>query len=138
RGVVRVIWSAAFNLALYYYNPIALHFAAMAARLFLTLICMDFLLLPIILKNVLKENSMIHLETDMEGKRMSFGHAQETLKKYGFNMGGSWEYDSGIFDAPGRRRNDLCSNAFSSAQGGTGPKRCIDRIPKALCNQTCC
>src|SRR5690625_6642615 len=41
---------------------------------------------------------MIQLETDMEGKQMSFGHAQKTLRKYGFNMGSSWEYDSGIFD----------------------------------------
>ncbi|WP_068676092.1 YugN family protein [Oceanobacillus sp. Castelsardo] len=41
---------------------------------------------------------MIHLESDIEGKQMSFGHAQQTLRKYGFNMGGNWDYDSGIFD----------------------------------------
>ena len=33
---------------MYYYNPVALYSATMAALLFLTLICMDSLLLPII------------------------------------------------------------------------------------------
>lgn len=41
---------------------------------------------------------MIHLETDIEGKQMSFGYAQEHMKKFGFTMGGGWEYDSGMFD----------------------------------------
>lgn len=41
---------------------------------------------------------MIHLDTDMEGKQMTFGYAQQNLKKFGFNMGGSWEYDRGMFD----------------------------------------
>lgn len=41
---------------------------------------------------------MIYLETDMEGKQMNFGHARETLYKQGYHMGGSWEYDSGMFD----------------------------------------
>jgi len=41
---------------------------------------------------------MIHLETDIEGEQMTFGYAQKTLKEFGFNMGGSWEYDSGFFD----------------------------------------
>jgi len=41
---------------------------------------------------------MIHLETDIEGKQMTFGYAQDTLKKFGFHMGGGWEYDSGLFD----------------------------------------
>lgn len=41
---------------------------------------------------------MLHLDTDMEGKQMTFGHAQKKLKKHGFVMGGGWEYDSGIFD----------------------------------------
>lgn len=41
---------------------------------------------------------MIHLETDIEGKQLSFGEAQDTMKKFGFAMGGGWEYDSGLFD----------------------------------------
>jgi hypothetical protein len=41
---------------------------------------------------------MLNLDTDMEGKQMSFGHAQKTLRKFGFTMGGNWEYDSGMFD----------------------------------------
>src|SRR5690625_139096 len=41
---------------------------------------------------------MIHLETDMEGKTMAFGEAQQKLKKFGFNLGGNWEYESGSFD----------------------------------------
>ncbi|MEN1970498.1 YugN family protein [Lentibacillus sp. N15] len=48
---------------------------------------------------------MLHLETDMEGKQMSFGEAQKTLKKHGFNMGGNWEYDSGMFDSVMHREN---------------------------------
>ncbi len=39
-----VIWNTAFNPALYYYNPIALYFATVAALLFLPLICMESLL----------------------------------------------------------------------------------------------
>jgi len=42
---------------------------------------------------------MIRLETDIEGKQMSFGYARKTLKKFGFIMGGNWEYDSGMFDS---------------------------------------
>lgn len=41
---------------------------------------------------------MIHLETDMEGKRMSFGEAQVLLKEFGISLGSSWDYDKGIFD----------------------------------------
>src|SRR5690625_2144125 len=41
---------------------------------------------------------MIHLETDMEGKQMTFGNAQQYLKDFGFFIGGNWEYDSGMFD----------------------------------------
>ncbi|MFD1849753.1 YugN family protein [Oceanobacillus bengalensis] len=41
---------------------------------------------------------MLHLETDMEGKQMTFGHAQKTLRKHGFDMGGGWDYDRGSFD----------------------------------------
>lgn len=41
---------------------------------------------------------MIHLETDMEGRQMNFGHARTTLYKHGYHMGGNWEYDSGMFD----------------------------------------
>lgn len=42
---------------------------------------------------------MIKLETDMEGKKMFFGEAESTLKEFGFNMGGGWEYDRGMFDS---------------------------------------
>lgn len=41
---------------------------------------------------------MIHLDTDIEGKQMTFGEARKTLRKFGFSMGGNWEYDRGIFD----------------------------------------
>ncbi|TQS71206.1 hypothetical protein DX933_16160 [Ornithinibacillus gellani] len=41
---------------------------------------------------------MLHLDTDMEGKQMSFGDAQRELSKHGFTMGSSWDYDRGIFD----------------------------------------
>src|SRR5690625_3192730 len=41
---------------------------------------------------------MIHLETDMEGKRMYFGQAQDNLKEFGISMGSNWDYDRGIFD----------------------------------------
>src|SRR5699024_11004007 len=41
---------------------------------------------------------MIHLETDIEGKQMTFGYAQKNRRKFGFHMGGGREYDSGMFD----------------------------------------
>lgn len=41
---------------------------------------------------------MIFLETDIEGKQMEFGQAQQDLKKFGLFIGGNWEYDSGMFD----------------------------------------
>lgn len=41
---------------------------------------------------------MINLETELEGKQMSFGFARKRLKKQGFDIGGSWDYDRGIFD----------------------------------------
>jgi len=54
--------------------------------------------LPIIMPKLVKDDWMIHLETDIEGKQMYFGQAQKDLKKHGFVMGGNWEYDSGMFD----------------------------------------
>jgi len=48
---------------------------------------------------------MLYLETDIEGKQMSFGYAQDTLKKFGFHMGGNWEYDRGMFDGIMHREN---------------------------------
>lgn len=41
---------------------------------------------------------MINLETDMEGQKMHFGYAEKKLKKWGFCLGGNWEYDFGQFD----------------------------------------
>lgn len=41
---------------------------------------------------------MINLETDLEGKQMTFGFARKKLKKYGFHIGGNWDYDRGMFD----------------------------------------
>jgi len=41
---------------------------------------------------------VIFLETDIEGKQMEFGQAQQDLKKFGLFIGGNWEYDSGMFD----------------------------------------
>jgi len=46
---------------------------------------------------------MIHLDTDMEGKQMTFGHANDKLKEFGFHMGGNWEYHEGMFDGIMRR-----------------------------------
>lgn len=48
---------------------------------------------------------MLHLETDMEGKQMNFGHAKKILKRDGFILGGGWEYDAGIFDNAMHREN---------------------------------
>lgn len=41
---------------------------------------------------------MIHLDTNVEGKRLTFGEAQTQLKPFGFDIGGNWDYDRGIFD----------------------------------------
>lgn len=41
---------------------------------------------------------MLFLETDMEGKQLYYGEAKRTLKKWGFCLGGGWEYDKGFFD----------------------------------------
>ncbi|WP_026907418.1 YugN family protein [Paucisalibacillus globulus] len=48
---------------------------------------------------------MLHLETDMEGKQMTFGEAQKKLKEFGFHIGGNWDYDSGLFDSIMHREN---------------------------------
>lgn len=41
---------------------------------------------------------MIPLETNIEGKQMTFGYARRMLKDYGLHMGGSWDYHYGFFD----------------------------------------
>lgn len=41
---------------------------------------------------------MLHLETEIEGKQMTFGDAQKMLKPFGIHIGGNWDYDRGIFD----------------------------------------
>src|SRR5690554_2136143 len=41
---------------------------------------------------------MLYLETDIEGKQMTFGEAQMELRKHGFTLGGGWEYNYGFFD----------------------------------------
>lgn len=41
---------------------------------------------------------MIHLNTDVEGKQMTFGEAKAYLKQFGFHIGGNWDYDRGMFD----------------------------------------
>src|SRR5699024_444834 len=41
---------------------------------------------------------MIHLNTDIEGERMTFGEAETYLKQFGFYIGGNWDYDRGMFD----------------------------------------
>lgn len=41
---------------------------------------------------------MIYLETEIEGKQMTFGQAQQELKEFGLFIGGNWEYDRGMFD----------------------------------------
>jgi len=41
---------------------------------------------------------LIYLNTDIEGKQMYFGQAQNDLKKHGLFIGGNWEYHSGMFD----------------------------------------
>lgn len=47
---------------------------------------------------VFREETMLQLDTDIEGKQMYFGYAQQKLKKFGFSMGGNWDYDRGFFD----------------------------------------
>lgn len=41
---------------------------------------------------------MLYLDTDIEGKQMYFGEARKMLKQHGFDLGGGWEYDGGLFD----------------------------------------
>jgi len=41
---------------------------------------------------------MIELETDLVGKHAHFGTLRDYIKKYGFSIGGNWEYDRGSFD----------------------------------------
>lgn len=41
---------------------------------------------------------MINLETNIEGKRATFGSVQDEWMKYDVNLGGHWEYDGGCFD----------------------------------------
>lgn len=41
---------------------------------------------------------MIHLETDLEGKEMTFGQAKQLMTSFDFHLGGSWDYDHGVFD----------------------------------------
>jgi len=41
---------------------------------------------------------MIYLETDIVGRQTTFGYAQKVFKKFGFIMGGAWDYDRGMFD----------------------------------------
>ena len=41
---------------------------------------------------------MIHLESDLEGKEMTFGQAKELMYQFNFHLGGSWDYDRGVFD----------------------------------------
>lgn len=41
---------------------------------------------------------MLYLNTDIEGRQMTFGEAQTMLKEHGFVLGGGWEYDRGLFD----------------------------------------
>lgn len=41
---------------------------------------------------------MLLLDTNVEGKRMTFGDARRFLKDYGIHIGGNWDYDRGIFD----------------------------------------
>lgn len=43
---------------------------------------------------------MIQLQTtDIEGKKTTFGHAQDEFMKYDCVLGGHWEYDGGCFDS---------------------------------------
>src|SRR5690606_3359132 len=52
-----------------------------------------------------RRDYMINLETDLEGKQMSFGFARKKLKEYGFHIGGNWDYDRGMFDGILNREN---------------------------------
>lgn len=49
-------------------------------------------------KRVLGVKDLIYLETEIEGKQMTFGEAKQQLKEFGLFMGGNWEYDRGMFD----------------------------------------
>ncbi|HZG71336.1 MAG TPA: YugN family protein [Chondromyces sp.] len=41
---------------------------------------------------------MIKLETDLEGKRVLYGEIYDPFKNHGFEPGGNWEFDHGMFD----------------------------------------
>ncbi|HWK23436.1 MAG TPA: YugN family protein [Ureibacillus sp.] len=41
---------------------------------------------------------MLQFESELEGKHAQFGYLRDKISKYGFCLGGYWEYDRGFFD----------------------------------------
>lgn len=42
---------------------------------------------------------MIKLDTDLPGKKTTFGDARRVLGEHGIEMSGNWDFDRGMFDA---------------------------------------
>lgn len=42
---------------------------------------------------------MLKLQTDLEGKKASFGDMQERIEELGYTLGGNWDYNRGCFDS---------------------------------------
>src|SRR5699024_8676261 len=60
--------------------------------------CINFFISVRVSKNEGSYIIMIHLKTDVEGERMTFGEAEAYLKQFCFYIGGNWDYDRGMFD----------------------------------------
>ncbi|WP_121613817.1 YugN family protein [Mesobacillus foraminis] len=43
---------------------------------------------------------MIKLETELEGKKALYGEVSEILRNHGFDIGGNWDFEQGMFDKP--------------------------------------
>ncbi|KKB43677.1 YugN family protein [Bacillus thermotolerans] len=42
---------------------------------------------------------MIQLDTALEGKRALYGEISQPLREHGFDIGGNWDFDQGMFDS---------------------------------------
>ncbi|QUW22935.1 hypothetical protein JSQ81_04990 [Sporosarcina sp. Marseille-Q4063] len=41
---------------------------------------------------------MLKLQTELEGKRATFGVVSDCIRDLGYHVGGNWDYDKGFFD----------------------------------------
>jgi len=44
-------------------------------------------------------NVLLELQTEIEGKRTTFGYINYRIKELGYTLGGNWDYDRGCFDS---------------------------------------